>query len=275
MTLSVIRSSFEGIFIDLPIDAITGSPEITIKSVEGLGPVRSPVNMQDYALLDGAALLGVRAGVRNIVITLKLTPAYELGSTVETLRNKLYDHFMPKSNVHLDIFRLGYEAVMIDGVVESCDPPIFSKDNEMVISIICVNPYFISTTGVVINGVTNTQIDVPYLGTIPSGFITEVAINGATNPVYITRFATPAVRIAEVAYIAPLVAGDQLSISSVEGAKWTYVTKGGTTLNKLGSLSSDGLHWPVLRKGPNPILINANRAGMPFQISYRARYGGL
>lgn len=46
------------------------SSGIAVKEITGLGPVKTELSLERYALIDGAFLKGARVGTRNVVLTL-------------------------------------------------------------------------------------------------------------------------------------------------------------------------------------------------------------
>jgi hypothetical protein len=262
-------------FIDLPMDPTASSAEINLREIDGVGPVKADIASSRYALVPGEAFLSSHVGARNIVMTLGFAPAWGAGSTVAKLRQKMYEFAMTQMKVRLQFFTDDIEVVEISGVVEINEPKLFSADPDIVISIFCAAPYFKALAATTLNGVTNTPLTVNFKGNIPTGFIANLGIDGATQPVYVKRLGDAALPLIEVAYLKALLAGDQLYFSTVTGDKTVYVTRAGSTANGLGWLSSNGIDWPGLVRGDNQILITSNRSTTPYILVFTNRYGGL
>src|SRR6266542_614762 len=126
---------------------------IQIKNIEGLGPVDATVNTAQYGSIDGEFYNGSVVGKRNIVLTVGLNPNYA-SQSMEFLRQCLYQYFMPKSAVSLRFASTHMPEVSIDGVVESFEPNMFSKDPEIQVSIICPQSEFVAVIPTAIQGVT-------------------------------------------------------------------------------------------------------------------------
>src|SRR6187431_1368607 len=74
-----------------------------ISDIDGLDPVKATIVSSAFAKLDGEVFQSARREKRNIILSLDLEPDYSIGS-VQSLRNKLYQFFMPKSRVMLRFF---------------------------------------------------------------------------------------------------------------------------------------------------------------------------
>lgn len=112
-----------------------------IKEITGLGPVSAEFSTSSRARFDGLRLQNVRKGVRNIVMTVGLLTGHHT-RTVESLRHQLYLSYPVGQEVNLTINREGLQDLHITGVVESVEDAIFSREPEMVVSVVCMNPYY-------------------------------------------------------------------------------------------------------------------------------------
>ena len=108
-----------------------------ISNIEGLGPVKSEVNIAEASTTDGGQFSSARLNVRNIVITL----GFLLAPTVEEVRIKSYKYFPVKKKIKL-LFETDTRTLEIMGYVESNEPVIFAKQQTAQISILCPDPYF-------------------------------------------------------------------------------------------------------------------------------------
>lgn len=110
---------------------------ILITSITGIGPVKASINIAQYASNDGGVYKSSRTSERNIVISFKL-----YGTNIELTRDLIYRFLQVKSKIKFAI-KTDYRDVIIDGYVESCEPNIFSKEEDIQVSILCPSPYFI------------------------------------------------------------------------------------------------------------------------------------
>ena len=100
---------------------------LQVRNIEGLGPVKANVNTSLLGSLDGEAYTGASIPKRNILITLGLNPDWDNWS-MEQLRRLVYSYFVSKLRTRL-VFRSDtFPPVEISGVVESCEPVLFTKD---------------------------------------------------------------------------------------------------------------------------------------------------
>lgn len=119
---------------------------LAVGSIDGLGPGQATVNVADISSKDGGLFNSARKGSRNIVITLIFVDHDTL--TIEDLRRKCYTYFPLKKQVKLKFTTSDgktYKHYLIDGIVESNEPTIFSQREGATISIICPDPCFYTT----------------------------------------------------------------------------------------------------------------------------------
>lgn len=119
---------------------------LAVGSIDGLGPGQATVNVADISSKDGGLFNSARKGPRNIVITLIFVDHDTL--TIEDLRRKCYTYFPLKKQVKLKFTTSDgktYKHYLIDGVVESNEPTIFSQREGTTISILCPDPCFYTT----------------------------------------------------------------------------------------------------------------------------------
>lgn len=208
--------------------------EYVFKNIDGLGPVKATLTSSDNASDAGSTFLFARDGQRNIVITMGYAPAYSTGSTVEDLRRELESVFMPKTAVELRFTDDVLGSFDIWGHVESNEPAIFSKDPEVVISIICDDPYFYSTAADTVFNIPllvpgADQFSINYPGNVPTGFVFEFDRDADDTPsdnyvklsmLPLNYPISPMMRLLEV----PFEIDDEFRISSVRGDRGaTYV----------------------------------------------------
>lgn len=115
---------------------LTNNPKYSITSITGLNPPSATINTSTVTNFDGARFNSARVNVRNLVIT--LCPE----APVETNRIALYEYFKTKQWCRI-FFKNGSRDVYIDGYVESMECNPFAQKQQMQISILCPQPYFI------------------------------------------------------------------------------------------------------------------------------------
>lgn len=246
-----------------------------VKDIEGLDPVKALIVSSSFARLDGEQYQSSRREKRNLIAKVGLEPDYST-SSVSELRKRLYNIFMPKTRVTLRFFEDDGFYVDISGRVESFDSPRFAKEPDATISILCFNPDFIAPVPVVISGNTTAStnvLNIPYNGTVETGVVFRMNVNRDLQGFMLHNMPVDDVSRA-LQFIAPLVAGDVLEISTVSGAKGATLTRDGQTRSILYGISpySD---WINLYPGNNEFRVYAEGATIPYTLEYTTKYGGL
>lgn len=113
---------------------------IYVREVTGLGYPSSSIPITEIALSDINYYNHSLFETRNIVFTL----SFVTGVNVELIRQILYKFFPSKVEIKITIHTTDQTPVYITGYVETFEPSIFSKDETIQISILCINPYFIT-----------------------------------------------------------------------------------------------------------------------------------
>lgn len=258
------------------------SDPLQIRDITGLGPVVATVNMNRLGDMDEESYSGSSVGKRAIVITLGLNPDWR-NQTYATLRQAVYAYFMPKSLVRLRISSTHLPTVEISGVVESCEPTIFSQDQSMVVTILCPKPHFSDVSATVLSGLTvasanQTYTEVNYMGTTEVGFTMSVRPNfdnvGATGQVQIINRAPTS----EFLIVDPVTIDttQYLDVSTVPGDKYVQYSYADmrTPVNLLRYMSPNSL-WQRLKKGKNEIRVVSSTPGLRWSLRYVNQYGGL
>lgn len=261
---------------------VTAEDPIQIKNIDGLGPVAAAISSTAYGSTDGEVLNGVSVGKRNIVITFGLNPNWA-DQTMATLRKALYQYFMPKLEVTLRFHSSHMPVVEIKGVVESMDPPLFAKDPQIQVSIICVKPYFMDVVDSVIFGTTIAINDpardlIEYSGSVETGFKLKVTSTTAVPDFGGSVQIVNSAPYTDVFGVGPLVisATRYLDVSTVLGDKRVHERPigEGESINLLSRLSAPS-KWLTLNPGANRFAVWSTDPGLSWELTYRARYGGL
>lgn len=262
-----------GELLTLTLDDVTDG--FIVEDIDGLGPVKASIASSSYAIRPGAKFQSSRREIRNILIKIILEPDYST-DTVFSLRQKLYDYFMTESMVDLKIFDSTGLIVDVSGIVESCDPAIFTKDPRVDISIICHEPDLVDPTEVEISGDTTssaTETLITYVGNIKTGF--EFILNvDRTLSDFTIYLRGPDNVVKSMDFSADLLAGDILTINTIAGSKGVTLVRSGTTSSPLYGIADEST-WLELSKGSNYIRVYATGDPIPWDITYNTRYGGL
>jgi hypothetical protein len=247
-----------------------------VQNIDGLDPVKATLSSSSYAGIDGAQFQSARREARNLVFTVGLNPD-PLTESVRGLRLRLYNFFMPGTQVNLTFYDDEGPTVTISGVVEDAPSPLFTQEPAMNISITCFKPDFIDVTTTHIgDGMTtsgNTGRNFSYQGTSKTGTVITLNVNRTLTDFTIYH-QPPNDLLRQLDFSASLVAGDVLTLSSVTGDKRITLNRGGTESSLLYGMSPQS-QWIEFMPGNNVITFYATGAGVPFTLDYVAKYGAL
>ena len=253
---------------------------LQIRNITGLGPVKANINTEPFGSIDGESLTGTSVPARNIVITIGLNPDWNIWS-VEALRRLVNLYFMPKKAVRLVFFSDDIAPVEITGWVESNEPNIFSKDNEIDVSIICPDPYFSALDPTIVTGITSDgsdPLEIDYQGSIETGINVKVTYVDGANPSNVkVQAGDPALTHFQVSVANIVTPSAYFEVNSVPGNKYirNVTTPSGAITNLLNKLVS-GSSWPVLQPGINPFYVSSSVIGhQDWQLTYYEKRGGL
>lgn len=266
-----------GLILELPLE----DPQegYLIQDISGLDPVKATIVSSSFAQIDGSQYQASRRENRNIVIKLGLEPDF-INTTVRALRTRLYGYFMPKSHVLLRFTIEGEGVVEIRGRVETFVSPLFVKEPDATISILCFDPDFYEPEPLVFAGNTNDTGDellLNYKGSVDTGFLFEIYVDRPIAGFTINHRAGDD-EFGSLEFTTPLQAGDVVQISTVVGNKFAYLTRttGGVTYE--GSILygvSPHANWISLLPGDNFIRVYVEGLAIPYTIEYTHKYGGL
>ena len=263
-----------GDLLSLELDNI--SDGLIIQDVAGLDPVKATLVSSSFAGLDGQQYQSSRRETRNITIQIGLDPDPILG-TVRSLRKKLYAFFMPKSEVNLRFYNDDEPDLMdIVGRVESFETALFAQEPVVNISLICFDPDFYSPDSTLVTGMLTSAEDptqIAYDGTVETGIEFVIAVDRTVTELTIYHN-PPNGETRTLQFVAPLVAGDVLTISTVPGAKGATLNRTGVETSVLYGVSPQS-NWIELLPGVNGIRVYAEGAGIPLTLEYTTKYGGM
>jgi hypothetical protein len=260
-----------------------GSPEtdlIQVRNIDGLDPVTASVNTTPFGSVDGASYSGSSVLSRNIVLTLHPNPDWD-NWTYETLRRLLYAYFMPKRATRLIFYSDDMIPVEIYGIVESVAVNPFSKDPELIVSIICPDPYFTALEPTIVTGQSIRSSGEPvvldYGGNVETGF--HVQVTSVTPPeatVIGVQIGDPTISYFTVnAGTSPT---KYFEMSSVPMKKYVQNVEIGTGLitNLLSGVTiHEGSAWPMIQPGENEFSVITDQGVQDWELTYFERFGGL
>ena len=111
---------------------------LAVRSIDGLGPVKSNISTTDYASKPGAIFNGARQSTRNIVMDLVFLDS---AATIERVRHSTYKYFPNGRKVKLSV-ETDTRTLETYGYIEGNEPTIWAEDYEGTqISILCESPF--------------------------------------------------------------------------------------------------------------------------------------
>lgn len=273
LSLVEVRTN-QGTLLSLPLEDI--SDGLGIADIDGIEPVDAVLVSSSFAGLDGEQEHSARRGKRNITMKLLLEPDYATVS-VWDLRKRLYEFFMPKSQVNLRFYVDDDLTVNINAKVESCVPKVFAQQPEANISLICYDPNFVAMEPLELDGdstsdSTETLIDYP--GSIEAGFLFTFNIDRTVTEFTLYHRA-PDNTLSQLDFAGSLEAGDVLTISTVPGSKFATLTRDGSDSSLVYAVSPQSSYVQLKPGGDNYIRVYATGDPIPYEITYTPLYGGL
>jgi len=276
-----------------------------ISRIDGLGPPKAEIGMIDLATNDGGRYNSAKVTPRNITMDI-IFHDNEAGLSIEELRQKSYKYFPIKKQIKFMI-ETDERVCETYGYVESNEPVIFGGRAGTSISIICPDPYFYSVNNqnTVFSGTqslfefpfSNDSLDfnlidfgeiisipeqtVYYSGDVDVGVIIYIHAIGQADGLTIHNITTSGIiKIDTVKLIAltgsTIIAGDDITISTVKGEKYVTLLRDGEYINILNCLDKD-VDWLQLSKGDNLLLYTAEfgALNLQFRVENRVAYEGV
>ena len=260
---------------------------VAVKSVDGLSATKASINTTELALTDVAIFNGARAGMRNLKIKLAPLPMPD----IETSRQRIYSWFQLKQLMTVYI-NTDKHRVKTEGYVEAVEADIFSKEQEINISILCPDAYWHDAdTSIDKNlewsreipsfefdfmdqpspslefskdrGLLSATID--YEGDVETGFTMVFTFRpGAKLPITVTetfsgdQFKLTGAFLDKTYYkVDPIVGGDIVTVNSRTGRKSIIRNRGGRKDKFIAALDRNS-DWLKLRPGVNEFQIAMN-----------------
>lgn len=286
---------------------------INVINVTGVTPIGGEIYITPFGSIDGGLFAGSRVPSRNIVLTLGMYPKENDDGTIgsiEDSRRILYNFFRIKDPLNL-VFQTDTRILQVNGYVESVDVDIFSEKETATVSVICVDPWFHSSTynSVGFSGIraefefpfesveggktyneliefgyisVDTRTDVFYEGDIKIGFKIHMSFLGTEfHNIYLYNMDTrERINIytdqIEALTDTPLDAGDELYISTISGEKTCYLLRNGIFTNAISIIDKNS-SWFQLTKGNNVFAFASDYGveNIVMDITFENAYGGI
>ena len=296
--ITVTNYRDESIELDLRRPELSG---FLVRGITGLGPGKADINTSELSTIDGAFYNSARLKSRNIVLDLVLM----FLPRVETMRQLSYRYFPIKKRLKLTIETENRTSI-IYGYVESNEPNIFDKETTQ-ISRMCPDPYFYSEdiTTTLFSGVegsfefpfSNESLinpllemgdmilsqaqNISYEGDSEIGITIFIhALGECTNLTIYNTGTEESMVIDTDKLIAltgdPIIAGDDIVITTNKGSKSIILTRDGTSISILNCLGKN-INWLSLTNGDNELMFFADTGvtNLQFRIENQTMYEGV
>lgn len=261
----------------LQLPLLSAANGYAVRDIQGLGPVSAAITSSSLAQLDGAQFQNSRRDIRNITIKLGLIANF-VTTTVDSLRQQLYDYFMPESAVNLTFWKDGVIYALNSGYVEDFQNTMFTDNPEADISILCLDPDFYAPAPVSTSLSTVSTTDThtfSYAGNSDAGVVFTLNINRSLPSIDLYNTAPDnSVQHFSLTGLS-FVAGDILSISSVPGQKSVTLTRDGISSSALSYNDPTAMDWITFKRGNNNFRAFSSGAAIPYTLAYTTKYGGL
>lgn len=280
--LSVVEVyNYGGSLLSMPLGEITNG--IFVKEVEGLDPVKATIVSTSFASLDGAQFHAQRREARNIKFKLGLEPDY-INEDPRAVRKRLYEYFMPKSQVDLRFVMDDSTSYLISGRVETFESPMFTIEPEVNISIMCFDPDFklgnvedqyadFTYHGLYsVSNTVTTTVNNP--GELETGILFNFTPTRAVSA--FTLYNTPADSgTSQMDFTIDMLAYDTLQVRTIRGQKKVELYRSNALLgSRLYGLSPQS-EWIQLSPGDNQIRLYVTGTPLYYLIGHYTLYGGL
>lgn len=257
---------------------LTNNRNYDVLDVAGTNPPVAAINTVNVAGFDGSRFNSSRVEQRNIVITLNIH------HPIEANRLALYNFFRVKRLVKL-YYKNSHRDVYITGYVESFENNPWTQLQQPQISIICPNPFWLSSSDTVVSfSKSNALFEFPF--SIPSEGIEFSTLEQITTAVVnageietggiITFYATTNQILNPKFYNRTtntffgvdfdMYQGDLITVNTNQGEKSVTLLRNGVTSNILAD-RTEGSTWLTFVSGENEISFDSDEGSANLEVS--------
>lgn len=229
----------------LEIENAKPDDSIILDRIEGLDPPDIDLFVGDYAR-DGGFYSGRRVGKRNPVFYFTLNPNYSQGETVSGLRELLYRAFIDPlvvgDAVRVELQDTSRPTRYFTGYAEKIESAIFAKETEMVVSMLCPNPYLYDTTESIVNSGGASTVPFEYSGTAETGLEIKVDMSAGSDALTL--------QLNDIWFMTlnyTFLGGDTVYINTRRGERKIEATRDGVTTDIYYTLSAES-RWLELHR---------------------------
>lgn len=266
-----------------------------VVNVDGLGPVSANINTTEIVSYDGSVFNTARGTERNIVFSLTF-----MGTDIETIRHRTYQYFPLKQPITI-LIETDSRRCRTTGYIESNEPTIFSSLESATVSVICPNSWFEDAGDEGLDEINyygiNPLFEFPfsneslsekliefgeirnsfeesffYHGEVETGFTIRIHALGEIGDITIydaddaSRFILIDSEKLKNLTGSSLVAGDDITISTVKGQKSAKLLRNAVETNILNCLGRN-LTWFQLSQGENKFAYTTSEGSSNLQLT--------
>lgn len=268
--------------------SLTDNINFDVLSVTGTNPPTAAINTVNVAGLDGSRFNSSRVEQRNIVITLNIH------YPIEANRLTLYNFFRVKRWVKI-YYQNSRRNVYIDGYVESFENNPWTQLQQPQISIICPQPFWLSTVDTTVNfSNSNALFEFPFsihsegieFSTLENLTTSVVNVGEIETGGIITFYATENQIINPKFYNLTtqkyfgldfdMNKGDLITVNTQKGEKSVTLLRDGVTTNILND-RTEGSTWLTFEPGENELSFEADEgaANLEATLTITQKFEGV
>ena len=256
-------------------DSNMSGREYHLVDVEGLGPPEADISYSNFTILDGGVYHNSRLHARNIVLTVE----YNLdrrgsAESVLDLRRKLHRVASPRTTVRVNLYNDGPFDMWINGYVETHESPIFSKNPQVQISILCPEPAFLDPNESVVNIPNTNPVTVNYSGDFHTGLSCEITIPDSPSWVALhNRTSGSTLRMRSPQFQS----GRRIQVLTEQGNRDVVLRESnGEWVTRILGGAEVTNDWPCLSYGANQLQISTSTtSSASASLTYRTKYLGF
>lgn len=261
--------------LDLTLNRANRTNQYIVQTMSGLDTDDIGMLVTGAHTQTGANFYTPKLRPRTISLKIRLNPSYGVGSPSSgSLRDDIYRLIggSPDGMVQLRFLDGSTNVANISGYITKLENDLFSKEQEVQLTIRCEQPLFRSLTTVnpAISSFNPLSVT-DSLSTAPHGFQMRINLSGSLSSIRITDTNDGLHSwFFEVTY--NFVSSDTFQFSSMEDDRYVRTLRAGI-MTQLGDRVTPGSQWPLIRPGINNFYVNAN--GVVNSFSYYNTYWGI
>jgi predicted phage tail component-like protein len=259
---------------------LTHNQNVVVTGVSGLTPPAATVNLSNVVNDDGSVFNSSKVNERNLVINLRLL------HDVEQQRQLLYRFFQTKQYCKI-YYKNSNRDVYIEGYVEAIEGDLFTKSQQLQISIICPKPFFKGLNDIYYNmsaviGLFEFPFSIPAEGVefsrIEKSIVASVFNSGDVETGLKFEFRAKGTVINPIVYSVAdpsqyfkiniaMQNSDVIKVNTNKGEKSVTLTREGVTTNIMNLIDRNN-KWFILDVGENQFTYTCDQGEADFYCEF-------